>query len=145
MRLSGLRFARTKGSLVDCHDLVPIRATDAARRSDPFSITTVFVLEPASVVAGTSSAAQGAARGEGCAIIFLPTNRRAHYSLAGVDESNQHKASDEAQVLKEGVCLRKTLLARLRPEIVRPEHSDRRQAPQRAGAKPNRIARQDQY
>ena len=48
---------------VDRHDLTLITATDALRRSDPFTITKDCALEPASVVAATSSAAQGAERG----------------------------------------------------------------------------------
>jgi hypothetical protein len=46
---------------VDRHDLALITARDAVRRSDPLTITKDSALEPASVAAATSSAAQGAA------------------------------------------------------------------------------------
>jgi hypothetical protein len=45
-------------------------ATDAVRRSDPFTITKDTALEPASVAMATSLPAHGAERGRGCAISF---------------------------------------------------------------------------
>jgi hypothetical protein len=61
LQSSGPWLALTKGRAVDRQDLALITATDAVRRSDPLTITKDSALEPASVAAATSSAAQGAA------------------------------------------------------------------------------------
>jgi len=63
LKSSGPLARPAKRSPVDRQDLTLITATDALRRSNPFIITKDSALEPASVAAATSSAAQGAERG----------------------------------------------------------------------------------
>jgi len=65
-------LAQTEGNPVDRHDLTLIIATDAVRRSDPFTIKKDSALQAGSVATATSLAAHCAERGEGCAIIISP-------------------------------------------------------------------------